>query len=85
MKVDPEFDNEFDYEYVGSHANKELVLCHRPDRTLIEAEYVLPESIFPLLDHILSPETSLESIYSLDMFYSSMCPPPSLFPRYRPY
>lgn len=38
MKVDPEFDNEFDYEYVGSHANKELVLCHRPDRTLIEAD-----------------------------------------------
>ncbi|CAF9939320.1 MAG: hypothetical protein ALECFALPRED_008069 [Alectoria fallacina] len=38
MKVDPDFDKEFDYEYVGSHANKELVLCHRPDRTLIEAD-----------------------------------------------
>ena len=36
--VDPEFDREFDYEYVGSHANKELVFCHKPDRTLIEAD-----------------------------------------------
>ena len=38
MTVDPEFDREFDYEYVGSHANKELVFCHKPDRTLIEAD-----------------------------------------------
>lgn len=51
MKVDTEFDSEFDYEYVGSHANKELVMCHRPDRTLIEAEYVLPESKFRHLDY----------------------------------
>lgn len=38
IKVDEEFDREFDYEYVGSHPNKELVFCHRPDRTLIEAD-----------------------------------------------
>ncbi len=38
MKVDPEFDREFDYEYVGAHANKELVFCHKPDKTLIEAD-----------------------------------------------
>ncbi|KAL8699271.1 MAG: hypothetical protein Q9201_006096 [Fulgogasparrea decipioides] len=38
LRVDPEFDKEFDYEYVGSHANKELVFCHKPDRTLIEAD-----------------------------------------------
>ncbi len=38
MKVDEEFDTEFDYEYVHSHANKELVLCHKADRTLIEAD-----------------------------------------------
>ncbi|KAL8894694.1 MAG: hypothetical protein Q9192_004121 [Flavoplaca navasiana] len=38
MKVDPDFDSEFEYEYVGSHANKELVFCHKPDRTLIEAD-----------------------------------------------
>lgn len=38
MKIDPEFDREFDYEYVGSHTNKELVFCHKPDRTLIEAD-----------------------------------------------
>jgi len=38
MKVDPEFDREFDYEYVGGHANKELVFCHKPNKTLIEAD-----------------------------------------------
>ena len=56
MKVDPDFDQEFDYEFVGSHANKELVLLHKRDRTLIEAEYVFSQSVSPLL--IL--ETSLE-------------------------
>lgn len=38
MKVDEEFDREFDVEYVGSHANKELVFCHKPDRTVVEAD-----------------------------------------------
>ena len=38
MKVDEEFDREFDYEYVGSHSNKELVFLHKPDKTLIEAD-----------------------------------------------
>ena len=49
MRVDPDFDREFDYEYVGSHANRELVFVHKPDRTLIEAEYVFLQSIPPLL------------------------------------
>ena len=44
MKVDPDFDQEFEHEYVGSHANKELVFLHKRDRTLIEAEYVFPQS-----------------------------------------
>lgn len=38
LKIDPEFDADFDYEYVHSHANKELVFNYRPDRTLIEAD-----------------------------------------------
>lgn len=38
LKVDDSFDKEFDYEYVGSHANKELVFCHKPDKTLIQAD-----------------------------------------------
>ncbi|KAI9712090.1 MAG: hypothetical protein M1820_001799 [Bogoriella megaspora] len=37
-KVDPDFDAEFDYEFVDAHANKELVFNHRPDKTLIEAD-----------------------------------------------
>ena len=40
MKIDHDFDQEFEHEYVGSHANKELVFFHKRDRTLIEAEYV---------------------------------------------
>lgn len=36
--VDVEFDREFDVEFVSSHANKELVFCHKPSRTLIEAD-----------------------------------------------
>ncbi len=58
MKVDPDFDREFDYEYVGSHANKELVLVHKPDRTLIEAEYVYLQSM------PLSLEICLEMVFS---------------------
>jgi hypothetical protein len=38
MQISPEFDAEFSYEFVHSHANKELVLLHRPTRTLIEAD-----------------------------------------------
>ncbi|OCK82902.1 hypothetical protein K432DRAFT_380006 [Lepidopterella palustris CBS 459.81] len=38
--VDPEFDSEFEYEYVSAHPNKELVFNHKPTRTLIEADLV---------------------------------------------
>ncbi|MCJ1242788.1 hypothetical protein MMC14_010797 [Varicellaria rhodocarpa] len=38
MEVDPDFDAEFDVEYVGAHANKELVFHHKPSKTLIEAD-----------------------------------------------
>ena len=40
MSVDADFDKEFDVEYVASHGNKELVFCHRPSRTLIQADLV---------------------------------------------
>ncbi|MCJ1468779.1 hypothetical protein MMC07_007409 [Pseudocyphellaria aurata] len=40
LRIDPDFDREFDYEYVDSHANKELVVNHRPNRTLITADMV---------------------------------------------
>ncbi|EON64500.1 hypothetical protein W97_03732 [Coniosporium apollinis CBS 100218] len=38
VTVDSDFDSEFSYEFVSAHANKELVFCHRPTRTLIEAD-----------------------------------------------
>ncbi|KAI9804482.1 MAG: hypothetical protein M1825_001381 [Sarcosagium campestre] len=37
-RIGADFDADFDYEYVGSHASKELVFLYRPDRTLIEAD-----------------------------------------------
>ncbi|KAG8167614.1 hypothetical protein KVR01_003303 [Diaporthe batatas] len=38
IKVDEEFDRDFQYEYVDSHANKELVFLYKPERVMIEAD-----------------------------------------------
>ncbi|ROT37586.1 hypothetical protein SODALDRAFT_280056 [Sodiomyces alkalinus F11] len=38
VKVDPDFDAAFDYEFVDAHANREIAFFHRPDRTLIQAD-----------------------------------------------
>lgn len=38
ISISPEFDAEFDCEYVHAHGNKELVFNHRPSKTLIEAD-----------------------------------------------
>ncbi|POS69070.1 hypothetical protein DHEL01_v212538 [Diaporthe helianthi] len=38
IKVDEEFDRDFQYEYVDSHANKELVFLYKPERIMIEAD-----------------------------------------------
>ena len=40
MRISPEFDEEFDYEYIHSHQNKELVFLHKPSRTMIEADVI---------------------------------------------
>lgn len=40
IKVSEEFDKEFDYEFVDSHPNKEIVFHHKPSKTLIEADYL---------------------------------------------
>jgi hypothetical protein len=36
--ISPEFDAEFDWEYVPAHLNKELVFHHKPTRSLITAD-----------------------------------------------
>ncbi|KAF1847390.1 uncharacterized protein K460DRAFT_332316 [Cucurbitaria berberidis CBS 394.84] len=36
--ISPEFDEEFDWEYVPAHINKELVFHHKPTRSLITAD-----------------------------------------------
>jgi len=38
VKISEEFDREFEVEFVDAHPNKELVFCHKPSRTLIEAD-----------------------------------------------
>ena len=40
MRISAEFDNEFDYEYIHSHANKELVYFHKPTKTMIQADFI---------------------------------------------
>lgn len=40
IKIDPTFDAEFDVEYVPAHLNKELIFCHKPTKTLIEADLI---------------------------------------------
>lgn len=37
-KIGGEFDEEFDYEFVDAHSNKELVFYHRRTKTMIEAD-----------------------------------------------
>ncbi|KAI8942161.1 hypothetical protein NX059_000249 [Plenodomus lindquistii] len=36
--ISPEFDTEFDWEYVPSHVNQEIVFHHKPTRSLITAD-----------------------------------------------
>jgi hypothetical protein len=38
IKISPEFDADFDYEYVDGHANLEIVFFYRPDKVLIQAD-----------------------------------------------
>jgi hypothetical protein len=40
ITVSEEFDRDFDYEYVDSHVNKELVFLYKPEKALIEADYL---------------------------------------------
>lgn len=52
---------------VSDHAEAAALAC-----AATKMQYVFSESIFPLLDQILSLETSLESVYSVDMFQGSV-------------
>ena len=38
IRIDDAFDQDFEYEYVDAHPNKELVFYYKPDRVLIEAD-----------------------------------------------
>lgn len=40
LKVDEDFDRDFEHEYVDGHSNKELVFHYRPDRVLIQADLI---------------------------------------------
>jgi len=37
--ISPEFDADFEVEYVDGHANKEIVVLYKPDKVLIEADF----------------------------------------------
>jgi hypothetical protein len=38
IRIGPEFDADFEYEYVDGHGNLELVFLYKPDKVLIEAD-----------------------------------------------
>lgn len=38
ISIDPEFDAEFNVQYVPGHMNKEIAFLHKPSKTLIEAD-----------------------------------------------
>jgi hypothetical protein len=38
VKISPEVDQDFDYEYVDAHQNKELVFFYKPDKVVIQAD-----------------------------------------------
>ncbi|RDW66815.1 hypothetical protein BP5796_09564 [Coleophoma crateriformis] len=38
VKISGEFDQDFEYEYLPAHPNKEIVFFHKPTATLIEAD-----------------------------------------------
>jgi hypothetical protein len=38
--ISEEFDRDFEYEYVDAHPNKEIVFFYKPEKTLIEADYM---------------------------------------------
>ena len=40
MRISEEFDDEFEYEYIHAHANKELVYYHKPTKTMIQADFI---------------------------------------------
>jgi hypothetical protein len=40
ITISEEFDRDFEYEYVDVHQNKEIVFFYKPEKTLIEADYV---------------------------------------------
>ena len=40
MRISEEFDNEFEYEYLHAHQNKELIYYHKPTKTMIEADFI---------------------------------------------
>ncbi|GFF23383.1 hypothetical protein IFM61606_08815 [Aspergillus udagawae] len=38
LSISDEFHADFEVEYMDGHGNREIVLCHKPSRTLIEAD-----------------------------------------------
>lgn len=56
-RIDPEFDTDFDYEYVDGHANLEIVFCYKPERVLIQADLLF--NLPPTEQYSKVPEAEL--------------------------
>lgn len=68
QSVDPEFDAEFDHEFVPGHANKELVFNFKRERTLIEADLLFNLPAYE--QYSKSPENPQSGI--LTKFFTSL-------------
>lgn len=56
-RIDPEFDADFDYEYVDGHANLEIVFFYKPERVLIQADLLF--NLPPTEQYSKVPEAEL--------------------------
>ncbi|KAI7761520.1 hypothetical protein LZL87_002335 [Fusarium oxysporum] len=57
IKIDPEFDADFDYEYVDGHANLEIVFFYKPEQVLIQADLLF--NLPPTEQYSKVPESEL--------------------------
>jgi hypothetical protein len=57
IRIDPEFDADFDYEYVDGHANLEIVFFYKPERVLIQADLLF--NLPPTEQYSKVPEAEL--------------------------
>lgn len=73
LRVGDDFDRDFDYEYVGSHVNREIVVHYRPDRTLIQADLIFNLPAIEQYSRVNNNKTSSSSVLTSAWNVFSRC------------